>query len=350
MINVLMVGVDKSRLGGMWTVSENYIESKEYNKKINLTYVSTSCSGSVIKRIFKMLCGYFTILFVLLTKEIDLVHIHMAEKGSVYRKGIVIYISKFFRKKTLIHMHAGPIMGWYRLQSGFKKKVITKIFNKADKMLVLGKYWKNELKEIVLKEKIEVLYNGTYCPNKNLYNVSGEVILYLGMINKMKGVYDLVEAVKLIDQILDNKIKIYICGFDEGNKLKKYIKENIASDRFVLKGWINNNEKIEIFKNTLLCVLPSYFEGLSMTVIESMCYGIPVLTTNISTMPEVLGEEIEKINPGDILNLAETLLDLCKNEEKRINMSSIEYLRAKEKFAIELVMKKTNKIYKEILS
>ena len=77
-MNVLMVGVDRNRVGGMWTVAETFINNEWFNQKVNLYYVATSTGGSKIKRIKKMLEGYLKILICLTTKEIDIVHIHMA--------------------------------------------------------------------------------------------------------------------------------------------------------------------------------------------------------------------------------------------------------------------------------
>ena len=79
-LNVLMVGVDEGRIGGMWSVAETYIKNETYNKFVNLKYVATSTGGSKFKRTIKMFSGYLKILVYLSEKKVDIVHIHMAEK------------------------------------------------------------------------------------------------------------------------------------------------------------------------------------------------------------------------------------------------------------------------------
>ena len=74
----------------------------------------------------------------------------------------------------------------------------------------------------------------------------------------------------------------------------KFAQSKGLKDRIIFLGWINTEQKETLFSNTIMCVLPSYFEGLSMTVIESMAHGIPILTTNISTMTRGLLEKIIK--------------------------------------------------------
>ncbi len=348
-MNVLMVGVDKGRIGGMWTVAETFIDSIEFNNKVNLYYVATSTGGSVTKRVLKMLQGYAKIFWILLTRRIDIIHIHMAEKGSVYRKGVVVKLGKIFGKKVIVQMHAGPILNWYESLSYKRQKRVSQILSSSDRMLVLGKFWKYQIKTLIPEEKIRVLYNGALCASYNQYNVDGDILLYLGLLKKTKGTYDLVDAVKLIDKEIPQQIKIYLCGIDEKEDMPQYIEERNLQDRFVLLGWIDHNQKLELFKRTAICVLPSYFEALSMTVIEAMCYGIPVVTTDISTMRELVGADVLLTQPGDIRALADHIKNLLLNRQMRINYSKHLYARATEQFSIEENIKNTLQIYNELV-
>lgn len=344
---VLMVGVAEGRVGGMWTVADLFMKDELYNREVNLTYVATSTCGTLFARIFIMIKGIFKILVILMNRKVDIVHIHMAEKGSVYRKGIVVYLAKFFCKKVIVQMHAGPILAWYNSIASWQKKIVLRILNKSDKILVLGEYWKNEIADLVHDgSKIEVVYNGSYVPENNLYCDSGKNIIYLGLIKKEKGTYDLVDSIALIDNQLEDDIKVYLCGIDEDNRMKDYIKKKALEHRVYMLGWITKDERIELFKNTMMCVLPSYFEALSMTVIEAMCYGIPVITTSITTMPELLGEEIEMVAPGDIERLSNIILRISKSHDMRMRMSAIEYDRAKNNFSTNNMVERTLLIYK----
>lgn len=349
MVNVLMVGVDKGRVGGMWTVAEAFINSNKFNDKVNLYYVATSTGGSVTKRVLKMLQGYAKIFYLLLTKRIDIVHVHMAERGSVYRKGVVVKLAKIFGKKVIVQMHSGPILSWYESLSCKEQQKVSKIFVRPDLMLVLGEFWKEQMKALIPKEQIRVLYNGASCTSYNPYNPEGDIVLYLGLLKKTKGTYDLVDAVKLINEEIPQQIKVYLCGLDEKGDMLQYIKERNLQDRFVLPGWIDSNQKTELFKRTAVCVLPSYFEALSMTIIEAMCHGIPVVTTNISTMPELVGADVPLIQPGDVKALAEHIKRLLMNREMRINYSKLLYARANEQFSIEKNVEHTLQIYNDLV-
>lgn len=348
-MNVLMVGVDKNRIGGMWTVAETFINSEEYNRKVHLHYIATSTCGSKVKRTIVMLKGYCQIMLCLMTNNIDIVHIHMAERGSSFRKEVVVRLGKLYHKKVIIQLHAGPFMKWYSEISEANQERIRNIFDNADCVLALGEYWKKQLETIVNAEKLKVLYNGSYCPKVNPYNSHGNLILYLGLLKRTKGIYDLIDAIELVNDKLDSSIQIYLCGTDEEGDIQDVIDNRKLNDRIKLLGWIKKEKKLELFENAQMCVLPSYFEALSMTVIESMCYGIPMVTTDISTMSELLGDEVEKVRPGDWKSLGELILKWSLDEPMRTNMSKKLYERAGDCFSISQNIQDTLNIYSNVL-
>ncbi len=348
-MNVLMVGVGPKRVGGMWTVAEQYIKSKEYNDKVNLTYISTSTNGSLLLRIIYMICGYIKILWNLNTKPIDIVHIHMAEKGSTFRKGLVAKWGKSKRKKVIIHLHAGPFMAWYRTEPNAKQKQIRKIFGYADRVLVLGEYWKRELAEIIPETKMTVLYNGIECPKQNPYNLDAKNIVYFGVMRKAKGTYDLIDAIRLINGQLPKETKVMLCGNDLEGDIPQRIENSGLKERFELPGWVTGEKKEEIYQEAMINVLPSYYEGLSMTIIEAMSKGLPVITTSISTMPELLGKNVAMIEPGDTVALGDSILRLVNSSQERHRISEEEYQRAVGLFSIDQFIEKTTKIYNDMI-
>lgn len=349
MINVLMVGVSSKRNGGMWTVAKSYIESSILKEKVNLKYIATSTNGSKMVRLFCMLSGYCKIIAYLLTKKPDIVHVHMAEKGSVYRKGAVVRLGKKFGCKVIIHMHAGPFAHWYQSKSVKAQKKISRMLNCADKILVLGNYWRDTMKNIVPAEKLEVLYNGVEIPADNYYDLQSKKIVYMGVIKKEKGTNELLAAMQQLDSILDPEIRLYLYGTDWDGDIKKKIAEYHLEKRAIFCGWIGEEEREEVLKNAMLCVLPSFFEGLSMSIIEAMSYGIPVVTTDISTMREVTGDRITLICPGDVGALAQELLKYCENDTLRKADSQYLYERAKQYFSVESNVNQLLEIYENVL-
>ena len=107
------------------------------------------------------------------------------------------------------------------------------------------------------------------------------------------------------------------------------------NDRVIYKGWIGPEQRDLALRNAMLSVLPSHFEGLSMSVIEAMSYGVPVVTTNISTMPELLGQDISLVEVGNAGMLADEIEKYCKDEQLREVCSEKLYQRAKMYFNLD---------------
>lgn len=348
-MDVLMVGVGPEQLGGMWTVSQCYLNDKAFCDKTNLAYVATSTSGSVLKRSLFMLGGLWKVWRYLKKVRPDVVHIHMAEKGSTFRKGFVAWMAKKYGAKVVVQMHAGPFMAWYDTLSKWKQKIIRKIFSFADKFFVLGYYWKEQMAQLVASEKVDVLYNGIKIPENNPYNPEAKDVVYFGVFKKGKGIYDLVDAMALIDSELDGDVVLKLCGKDVEGNVEQYIADKKMTHRIRMMGWCDAAKRDEILRNAAVDVLPSYFEGLSMTVIEAMAYGVPMLTTSISTMPELLGGEIDRVAPGDVSALSEMLLKLLRDDQLRKRWSGLEYDRAANIFSIEQNINKTYETYCELI-
>ena len=116
------------------------------------------------------------------------------------------------------------------------------------------------------------------------------------------------------------------------------MRQQNIENRIAYVGWIDAEQKKEILKNTMINVLPSYNEGLPMTILETMSYGIPNISTDIASIPEVInsGKNGFLIKPGDTRQLSEYIKQLCKNSKLRSSMSDQCWLEVTEKFGLDV--------------
>lgn len=348
-MKVLMIGVGPKRVGGMRTVAEQYINNKRYNESVNLKYVSTSTNGTLFYRFLYMIKGYIETLVLLQFWKPELVHVHMAEKGSTFRTGHIVLWAEKQNIPVIIHLHAGPFMAWYQTLGKQKKEKVQNYFLAATRVLVLGEYWKKDLEKIVGPNKINVLYNGVASIDNNQYNADSNNIIFMGVINREKGIYDLVDALSLIDAKYPEKYSIMIYGKDMTNgDICRYIQQKNLKHKVKLNGWISGSEKDKAYKNAVIDILPSYYEGLSMSVIEAMSYGVPMITTDISTMPELLNKS-QMVHIGDVNGIANKILEFILSKKTRMIISREEYDHQHACFSETAFIDNTLKIYNEIL-
>lgn len=356
-MNVLMIGVDKTSVGGMLTVIENYLNNKDFCEKVKLQYIATVIRGSKVVKIKTFLKKIPEIKRTIKEKEIDVVHVHMAERGSVFREGYVVHIANKMGCKTVIHMHGATIEDWYNRQNIIIKKIIKKIFCSADKMVVLGELWLPFMKQVMGKKeehRLAVLHNAVNVPRNNRYNLEAKEILFYGMLIQRKGIDDLLKAFgEIKDEIpLDVKLVLYGDDYDSDEKITDKIKRFKLEGRAEYRGWLTAENRENVFSNAMLNVLPSYNEGLPMTILESMGYGIPNISTNIAAIPEAILDGVNGylITPGNLVDLKEKMKKIILNKELRKAFSEQAYGIAKEEFSIDSHIDKLLEIYKDILN
>ena len=173
------------------------------------------------------------------------------------------------------------------------------------------------------KEKITVIPNGAdpilykkITPNnfKKKYNIKGKVILFLGRLNPTKGPEVLAKAGK---EILKERkdLNFIFVGPDEGKaeEVKEIIKD---SPQMQYIGPLSGKEKIaEAYQSADVFVMPSYREGMPLTLIESFASGLPVVASPVNGIPYEMEENVNGffVNYGDIKNLKEKILKVIDN-------------------------------------
>lgn len=347
-MNILMIGPSNRLKGGVASVVNNYIENFDKDN-IKLIYCSTINSEKFLNKILNFCCFILKLIFLLIFKKIDLVHIHMASRGSYERKKIIINICSAFKKKIIVHLHGAEFKVYYEEECIEKKKEeIRKTFNKANMVLVLSKSWAQFIKKLT-NTRVEVLYNCVSISDKIYYNSNNRKILFLGRLEERKGVYDLLDICKSIEKF-DPNLEVLLCG--DGN-IKEV--ENIVSYKKLknvrVLGWVNSSEKEKIIKETIINILPSYNEGMPMSILELMGKGICSISTNVGGIPEVIDNYKNGIliTPGDKEMLLSEIINLVRNKDLCELLSINAYNKAKENFDIKSNISRLNTLYREIL-
>lgn len=335
MCNVLMCCSDLSVKGGMVSVVKNYLEYEEWDD-VHIKFVPTHIEANKIGLLFYFFYAYMRILWLICRGGIDIAHLHMAERGSFYRKAFLLRTFKRFGIKTIIHHHGAEFDSFYKTLSPEKQEYVNSILEKADLNIVLSNRLIPMIKDKAPNAKVEVLYNAVNTYDKNPYDKTNKNILFLGRLGERKGIYDFLQAIKSIDKEIDPQIKFFLCGDGDIDGVKRYVDESGIQSRIAYVGWIDGKQKIDFFSKTMIHVLPSYNEGLPMSILETMAYGIPNISTSIASIPEVIDNDVNGIliNPGDIASLSVSLLRLIKDDSLRIRFSENSYSLIKERFSM----------------
>lgn len=350
-MKVLMIGPSREGNGGMATVVNNYFES-DLVKDIDLEYISSTIDGTLAKRLIYNFNSIMKITMNIIFKDYDIIHIHMASKGSFYRKSIIINIAKLMNKKVILHLHGACFKEFYEeMSNDTQKKYIRYILENVDKIIVLSEEWKKIISEWV-ENDISVLENAVFLPKENLYNYNSKKITMLGRLEKRKGTYDLLDIIEeLKDDDRFKHITFSLAGDGDLAELQQFINNKNIGEKIEVLGWINSTQRDRLLRETMIYVLPSYNEGMPMSVLEAMSYGIPTISTYVGGIPRVIrdNENGFLIQPGDKNHLKENIINLIESEETRKKISNEAYREISLNFSIKSNIDKIKTIYESIV-
>lgn len=298
--------------------------------------------------------AYFRILIHILINKVKIIHIHTSYKGSFTRAYVIQRLCKLFHVKNVIHLHGSEFKKWYDLCSEKKHEKIKRFLRDSDKFIVLGNEWKKIINNIEAKTKISVINNAIEIPdNSTKWNKEIINILFLGVLIKRKGIYDLIYSIDILnkkDKI--SKAKFIIAGSGKERKELENLVKKLHIEKYIsFVGWIDETKKKELLKECQLLVLPSYNEGLPMSILEALSYGMPVIATKVGDIEEAVydgknGFIIEKNNIKELSKALDKFLNFSENEWNEFSRNSLEI--SKKKFSKDKYIEKFIKIYKEI--
>lgn len=352
---VLMCGVSEKSQRGMWTVVRNYLYAGKYQEEIDLTYVPTAAvfdSHPIVKLAFFARAA--NRISRILSKEMpEIVHFHVSEGGSVYRKKHLAEKAKRTGAKIVLHMHGGSFFDSYHNGSERYRATIQRLMSLSDAILVLGNQYKEKLEQIgIPEEMIHVVPNGVGIPAVNPYSRMNNNIIYLGGITVEKGIVDLLEAVNAFgdDWPIDGVVRLY--GPLSDLDIEREINSRGLTKRVVYCGVVTGSAKDEALSQAAYAILPSHFEVLPMVVLETMARGIPTLSTDVGMVADVVLDDQTGLlcNPEDTASLQQGIHRLFSLAEPQVSaLSENAYNKVKNDFSSEAHIEKVLSIYRALL-
>ena len=266
----------------------------EYKKAIGTFQYQPSTTSEDIK-ITLLSFPFLVIQFCLrlaTKRSIKIVHIHGASRGSFYRKYLLFLLAKYvFRKKVIYHMHGAMYHLFYENASPFIQRRIQHFINTTDCLIVLSDWWKTYFEKNFHPRMIRIIPNIVSATQQSeiSHERSGPIkLLFLGRIGERKGVYDLLETLHQHQATLGDSYQLELGGDGEVEKLRALIEQYQLGNNVTFLGFVTGSEKEALLRAADVYILPSYNEGLPISILEAMSYGLPIISTGVGGIPEVV--------------------------------------------------------------
>jgi glycosyltransferase involved in cell wall biosynthesis len=348
MNSVLYIGPEhKNHRGGIGAVID------VYSKHITpFKFIPTYVTKSFFKQFIIYIAAVFKLIWICITdRQIKILHIHHASRGSFIRKSPLVLIGKTFGKKVILHIHGGGFHHFYN-RSKLLKPVIRWTLEQSDAVICLSEMWKKYYSTTFKLKRLAIINNVIEAPMINEHQTNGTLnLLFLGHVTEKKGVFDLLKVLASGRDKFKHKVKVTIGGIGEVERLEKTISDCQFNGDVNFAGWVNGSKKAELLNNCDVYVLPSYFEALPISILEAMSYGKPVISTYVGGIPEIVkpGFNGWLFKPGDYDALNSILTEAMENKAllKQYGNNS---LSISKNYTPGSVFQSLNDLYKEILN
>jgi glycosyltransferase involved in cell wall biosynthesis len=317
-------------------------------------------AGGILANLKKNKLLYFLVPLLLISQtiailklikknEYDLIHAHWLIPQGL----LAVLVSRIFDKdcpKILCTSHGGDL---FSFQSSLFLKVKKSILNHCDGVTVVSNYMRDVCLQIInIDEKLHVCPMGvdlvsTFKPVEKTER-DDNTILFVGRLVEKKGVFILLDAIKILIQEYPDLELLIVGDGPERDKLEERCEVLNITDSVKFKGALNQEQLPKIYSQATMAVIPSIVdsrndqEGLGLVAIEAMGCGVAVI---ISALPAVLDIVEDGVNgilvqPGNVKDLAAAIKNLLVDKNTRDMMASRARQSVIEKFDWQVAVKR----------
>jgi glycosyltransferase involved in cell wall biosynthesis len=294
----------KLNVSGISSVAQFIIKKNKAHHYIHFQIGKTDEENGGIVRILSILGSYFKWLYLLLTTSDKIVHYNFPlDTKAILRDCPLIILTRLMNVKLLIHIHGGAfiqrddIPNWAQL---FLKITL----NGKNPILVLGDTEKENLIEKFGCKNVFVLPNSIDLDDATSFSRKPFTInnhlkfLFLGRISKPKGLEYIYLAFKELKKNHQIDFKFYLAG--KGEDEKEYVEKfnHLLGDDFIFKGVVFGTQKEDLLKETNIFLLPSFYEGLPISLLEAMAYAQVPICTNVGSIKYIVEDNINGLFIG----------------------------------------------------
>lgn len=302
---VLIIGT-RAR-GGIRAVIEAYEHAGFYAPGAS-RWVAPHDEGGLARRLALAAAAYAAVARLLLTKRVALMHLHVAMRGSFWRKALFLALGKAFKVPVVLHLHGSQFAEFYGGSAPRVQALIRRVFDAADAVVVLSDYWRDYVGRLT-SAPVVVIRNFVPAPGAGLVNRDPYAALFLGQFGRRKGIYDLLPAFGAVHAAVP-AARLTCGGNGEIDAVRAAVAALGAGGYIAVPGWVAGEAKAGLMAASSVFVLPSYNEGLPMAIIEAMAYGMAIVSTRVGGIPELVidGENGYLVESGNQDMLAAALL------------------------------------------
>jgi glycosyltransferase involved in cell wall biosynthesis len=313
-------------------------------------YLASHCDGSKARKAWQALKSWIAFMGRLVTGRVALLHVNIASDASFWRKSLFILPAHLLRVPYLLHMHGGNFVAFYRNRSPAVQRFIRWVYRNARAVIALSDEWRDMLASIAPGSRLVVIPNPVEVPPwQATLEDDPPAVLFLGVIKEHKGVHDLLRAWPAVRAAIP-AARLVLAGSGDVDEARALARDLGVQDSVETPGWIVGAAKQTVLRRAWVFALPSYFEGLPMSILEAMAAGVPVVATKVGGIPMAIDERCGAlIQPRDAAALSQSLVEILGDASRRKALGAAARERAARQFSAPALVPRVEQIWEEIV-
>jgi len=369
---ILVIGPVPPPFGGVETMTESVLRSR-LASRYRLIHLDTTqhrgsaARGFTTRNALVALARYCLLLWLVARHQPAVVYlpINSTRAGFLRDSGFVL-LARLLRRRIIGHVHGGTFDQLCDTASPHGRALIRWVLDQLTAVIALSGYWRDYLGGLVPPARVTVVPNGvdlTTLPmrpptpqrSQGLHQQghaatggggdegpthnSGCHVVFLGSLGQRKGVFDLLRAIALVRQTTD--VSLTCAGLEEnrgeGAQVRRLCRDLQLTKVVSFPGAVYGPAKLRLLREADVFVLPSHAENMPMAVLEAMAVGLPVVTTPVGALPEVITSGMNGllVSPGDIHALAAAVLDLLHDPHRRALIGAAAASTVRQRYSLE---------------
>jgi glycosyltransferase involved in cell wall biosynthesis len=336
-LRVFLVGPSTSVCGGITTLIQTIRANSPKSVEYRLIATHSSYRSSYIKQGFwagllRQLAVYglavTQVLIVALRPGRKVFHVHLSQEGSALRKGLICILLRTLGSAYMLHTHAAEDKMFHRWVPQSIRRALIWGLSGCRYCIVLNEFWADyyNVRLSLNRSQIIVLSNPAdlpaTIPDRSIHTKF--TVLFLGRLGERKGTYDLIRAFAALPVGSASGMQLVLAGDGAIAECRQLATETRCAERVLITGWVGRGQVSDLLMQADIFVLPSYAEGMAMSVLEGLAWGLPVVTTASGGSTSYLRDRRNclLVKPGDVDGLREAILAIHGNPALRAYLSS----------------------------
>ena len=336
--------------GGMRSVVESYQSAGLFERR-HICLLQTHNEGPFVRRLALALHSLLSFSWLLVRGRVSLVHAHISTRGSFWRKCLFAIIARRFRVPFVGHLHGSDFHVFFAEQPAWLQTVMKSQLERMTTVLVLGEKWRQFVISVAPGAHVQIMRNCVRLPAAQAPHVVRDrvTLLFLGIVGHRKGIFELLQAFVVAHTVCPT-LRLTVAGNGDIELAQRTADELGIGDFVNFVGWIGGAAKHKLLADADIYVLPSHNEGLPMSIIEAMSWGLPIISTDVGAIGELVRHGIDGliVPAGEAVPLAHALVQLASSQSLRLGMGSSGRRRVEEGFSEQVVLPHLEAIYDEL--